>query len=360
MAIKFDRSSAEEKLIEAFKNKGICKDENSDSIIEILNGTHKTYKYILVTALLAKACNNKINPLALQAGAPIDGAYDARSLCHKVLVPFERNFLSNALGGSNEPFLNKPARFTHLSMENAVRAGSDKKTLSKLIQVLSSINTSELAAKYLAFSLAVILDIAKEQSKLNEIPLELNPTLLEIYDFINHFISKSNEGETCAIIVGALEKIYHLGLKEDFTVICHKVNQSGASSKEIGDIDVFKRGNYCHSIEVKDKTFTVYDVEHALNKIIENKGTKGAFIFGPRAPHNYREIRTRLLRFEKEKFLTIFMDIRTYSKILLFQSNIAEKRKFFEIVISTANEINAKDETKKWIHEVIKELKLDL
>ena len=40
-----------------------------------------------------------------------------------------RIFLGNRLGGSNEPFLNKPARFTELSETNAVRGGKNKNTL---------------------------------------------------------------------------------------------------------------------------------------------------------------------------------------------------------------------------------------
>jgi len=31
--------------------------------------------------------------LVLQAGAPLDSAFDARSLCHDIVVPFEQNAL---------------------------------------------------------------------------------------------------------------------------------------------------------------------------------------------------------------------------------------------------------------------------
>ncbi|MBW4660785.1 MAG: restriction endonuclease, SacI family [Drouetiella hepatica Uher 2000/2452] len=77
----------------------------------IIQGKHLTFRYILVTALLGKATNSSINALTLQAGANVEGAYDARSLCHGVVVPLERQLLNSSLGGSNEPFLNKPARF---------------------------------------------------------------------------------------------------------------------------------------------------------------------------------------------------------------------------------------------------------
>ena len=103
-------------LDRAFVEAKLSNDKTGRKISEILRGTHKTYRYILVTALLAKATNDEINILSLQKGDGDDGKYDARSLCHKVLVPFETLKLPGCLGSSNEPFLNKPARFVSLSL----------------------------------------------------------------------------------------------------------------------------------------------------------------------------------------------------------------------------------------------------
>ena len=98
MALSVSGKDAQAMLLWAFENnercpldgvnKNICK-----NIETILHGSHKTYKYILITQLLAKSVNEQINALAIQSGAPLEGAFDARSLCHKVIVPFERNFL---------------------------------------------------------------------------------------------------------------------------------------------------------------------------------------------------------------------------------------------------------------------------
>ena len=142
MAENIIKIDAEKVLLSAFRTRCTKKDLISSQITVVLQANHKTYKYVLITGLLAKATNEKINALALQAGAPFEGTYDARSLCHNVLVPFERDFLQNALGGSNEPFLNKPARFTHLSDTNAVRKGEDREVLKLLIEIFNSIKTS--------------------------------------------------------------------------------------------------------------------------------------------------------------------------------------------------------------------------
>ncbi len=357
MAISLNHSSAEKKLLAAFKAPCKKSDKVLRLISDVISGTHKTYKYILVTGLLAKASNEEVNPLALQAGAPIKGSYDARSLCHKVLVPFERHFLHNALGGSNEPFLNKPARFTHLSDSNAVRGGNDRKTLNAVIEIFSSINSSEGAIQYLSCSLKLIIKRIKHISQMEDTSISFNPTLIDIYEFIVHFIEKSFEGETCAVVVGTLEKIYHSRLKGNYLVVPHKVNQSGASSKEVGDIDVFENKIFQYSFEVKDKSFTEYDLEHAFNKIIENKGTKGVFICGPKSSFDQDSINTKLNEYEKKGFLTLFLDIHTYSKMMLFRINITDKSIFIKALMDTAICINSKESVKAWIQELLKKLK---
>ena len=92
------------------------KTNQKSKLKKILLHNHLTYKYILINGLLAKATNKKINPITLQSSSSLTGAYDARSLCHKVIVPFEKEKLKKKLGGSNEPFVNKPARYMELDM----------------------------------------------------------------------------------------------------------------------------------------------------------------------------------------------------------------------------------------------------
>ena len=73
------------------------------SIDFILKGSHKTYRYVLVTALLAKSVNKDVDILSLQAKDSSVGAYDARSLCHKVIVPFERSTYPIVLAVQTNP-----------------------------------------------------------------------------------------------------------------------------------------------------------------------------------------------------------------------------------------------------------------
>jgi hypothetical protein len=351
MAENINIADAEKVLLSAFRTRCTKQDAISLKIKEVIQGTHKTYKYIL-----AKATNENINALALQAGADLTGAYDARTLCHKVLVPFERNFLENSLGGSNEPFLNKPARFTHLSNTNAVRRGNDKETLDKLIDIFNVIANAKEAKSYLSCALEYLNQRITELNKLNDSSINYSPTLVEIYEFVYRFLEKSFEGQTSAIIVGSLEKIYHRRFSKNFEVIAHKVNQSGSSSKEIGDIDIFKEGTFHYAIEVKDKNFNSHDVEHAFTKIIQSKGIKGQFIYGVNAFFDEKEVTERISRYEKKGFMVLFQDILTYSRTMIFKTDLDNKQEFIDTIIQTAIEINSKEEVKSWIQKLLLEL----
>lgn len=248
----------------------------------VILGSHLTYRYILVTGLLAKATNVKVNPLALQAGADIQGAYDARSLCHSVLVPFERSALQDRLGGSNEPFLNKPARFTTLSMSNAVRRGGDRKLLETSIAILSSVSTSSLSYRVLCDALYFILQ--RPPKNIGALLSKINPVQSSsgIMKFVLTFLGQSCGGEAAALVAGAAFEMLNETLDSTLDITVHPVNQSGASSREISDIDIYRNNRPFSFVEVKDKAFIKEDVGHAISKVAQTGHNSLLFLIGPR------------------------------------------------------------------------------
>jgi SacI restriction endonuclease len=245
----------------------------------VMSGKHLTFRYILVTALLGKATNNQVNPLALQAGADLVGAYDARSLCHKVVVPLEGTLLDRAFGGSNQPFLNKPARFTTISPENAVKRGVDKDLLLLVHKILSELQTSQQAFDALCNAVRFSIDKQATFNKNLVQVLSSQGSHLEITGFLEAFLAESIEGQTAAIAVGTVLSLHFGGLGK-FECVTHPVNQSGASSREVADIDIKKNGQIFVAIEVKDKLFSKQDVEHAAFKVSQHGLSSLLFVVG--------------------------------------------------------------------------------
>lgn len=229
----------------------------------LLESTHKTYKYIFVNALVARASAN-VNPLSLQKGSELPRSWDARSLCHKVLVPFERDFLDGRLGSSQEPFLNKPARVKELSLRNPVRKGKDTQALTILIELLGSLKGADDSFKLLTVSLQYILEIPPQRIDLHNLSTASN----DIHQLLNELICEGVHGEAllfavalCLTPVAALKKC---------DVKYHPSNQSGASSNEVLDIDIYYGGNSTPvlSIEVKDKKFGLNELSHSVDKCL--------------------------------------------------------------------------------------------
>ena len=156
MTIKVDKDNASRVILSAYNNRKELHGNTASKITDVLTGTHKTYRYVLITALLAKATDERVDVFSLQAQDDSIGAYDARSLCHGVIVKFERDYLPDGLGGSNEPFLNKPARFPRISASNAVRKGNDTVALHKLISALEQIKSKKVAYDYLCHAVSVM------------------------------------------------------------------------------------------------------------------------------------------------------------------------------------------------------------
>ena len=358
MSLSVDTVQAQAVLMRALKTRVQPSEDIVPLLETVILGTHKTYKYILVTNLLAKATNPRVNALALQTSAPLAGSFDSRSLCHEVVVPFEREYLVNALGASNEPYLNKPARYQMISTTNAVRRGNDRHILETLIAIANRVNKDgqDQAFKCLSCCFQLLEKVIANNELLNTVNTIITPDLIDIYRYIARYIEESFEGETCAAVVGAVEKQFYACLKGEYRVEVHKVNEGGASSKEVGDIDVYENDKCFYSIEVKDKAFTVYDVEHAFNKMIAAHVKRGSFVYGPRATFDEDKIKITLYNFEEKKFVTLFMGVLPYVRLVLFQTPQVETKNFIQMLLNTTREINAKDCTIQRVHDLAAEM----
>lgn len=344
-------------LDRAFVEAESSSDGIGQKISEILRGTHKTYRYILVTALLAKATNDEVNILSLQKGDGENGKYDARSLCHKVLVPFETLKLPGCLGSSNEPYLNKPARFVSLSLTNPVRRGKDFQTLSDVIDVLSNISSSSDAYKYLKSALSVMKKVSKEyvsKFSVGDALIDISEFSQLVLDYIYAITEHSLAGEVCPLIVSQLEQMY---LGKDFKVVPHKVNQSGASSKEVGDIDIYDmHKKLVYSIEVKDKDFSRQDVAHAIAKFKQADLSTSLFVYGKDVSFDENEVFQLLKEIGREGHYCCLISILHYAKLRICDLKTLTVRDFVDGLLKFAKTINAKDDTINIVKDIARKI----
>ncbi|MEF3302481.1 restriction endonuclease, SacI family [Paenibacillus sp. GYB003] len=354
--VRVDKSQAYEILVQATQKAG-TKEYNwqskfSNEIQTVLFGTHLTFRYILVTALLAKATNPQVNALCLQAGSQLQGAYDARSLCHGLLVPFERKYFDGGLGSSNEPFLNKPARAPELSPTNPVRRGNDQMLLNLLCTFLPKISSQQEAFDALSDSIRCCLINFLKKKKENSVQVAKVPSLYEMDYFLEDLLEQACSGESLVLAIGVLMKLYCAALAGKTKVEIHVVNQSGASSKEVSDIDVYLNGQLLYAVEAKDKIFTQDDVNHAVRKVVESGFDRLMFVTGPRATLQGSTEDELIKSAAKRGVYLTFISHKEYIKLFLAQILPTSTDQFFVTLMSIAREARMKDDTVKYLQKL--------
>lgn len=103
-------------------------------------------------------------------------------------------------------------------------------------------------------------------------------------------LTTSNEGENCALLSGLAFHLLSNSLSGPFDIRVHPVNQSGASSKETLDIDVYSKTELRFAAEVKDKEYFKEDVDHAANKVKAAGHDSMFFLEGPNARKRLSEL----------------------------------------------------------------------
>ena len=323
----------------------------------VLDNTHLTYKYVLVNALVSKATDPSINALSLQKKSDLPGSYDARTICHHVLVPFEMKELGKALGGSNEPFLDKPARFTELSKTNAVRRGNDQSILNALCDELPKIATAAEAYAGLVYAMKKLITIKEEKSKITEFDYSaLNGDAAKLAIFIDSILQENFEGEALTLAIAGLYELYMGGFADEYLVEVHPVNQSGASSKEVSDLDIYKDEELFIANELKDKPFTEHDIRHAADKVIAAGRRQMNFIVGRHGGCKSEEIHSCVSEYLSKGFIinVVPVDFFVMNLLGLIDGDI-DIDYFMKFVLETAIETKFKEETVSFIRRIADE-----
>ena len=235
----------------------------------------------MFTALLAKAVNPNIDILSLQAKDNSLGAYNPRTLAQNVVFPFQRDLLGNVLDGSNsDPLVNKPGRVERLRKDNPVAGGDPQKALYLLCDNLPIINDSDEAMLCVDYIVSTLLS-EKAIRDANRPKIEdaiREKGMINVHHFIDNLLNNGFGGAALVIATTAIFQL--LFNSEEFDIKPHPVNQSGSSSHQFSDLDVYKNGKPFMGTELKDKPFSSYDIKHAAETAFDANSPSLLFVAG--------------------------------------------------------------------------------
>ncbi len=247
-------------------------------IRELLHSKTKSYRYPVITQLLAKVVNPTLDTRSIQVTKVNDGQgkFDARSVCSKVVVPWEVE--NNCpLGGSNDPYVNNPLRGEEFSKAYS----SNKKDVTHwllLVELFDYVeNHPEIA--FNAFKQA-LLEVKRIQQGMNlEYPIPLRLSHLAVNQSIVSLLSTKSGGERLQLVCYALM----FGMKTQWNiwdeVKTSKINASDRSERKAADVVCIKDGVTMLAIEVKDQDLTLELLDNVIRTArVENVRELMAFV----------------------------------------------------------------------------------
>ncbi|MBR6028786.1 MAG: restriction endonuclease, SacI family [Clostridia bacterium] len=321
----------------------------------VMNGKNcLTYRYIMLTALLAKAIDSSVDILSLQAGDYSEGAYDARSLASKVVYKFQASLLGNVLDGSNsDPLVNKPGRFLRLNPDNAAAGGDPKKALQLLCIDLPKIQNSVDARQCVDYIVSLLLAEKANRDAQKETfdSVANNMSIFNVRDFMSNLLDQGFGGAALVLVTAAL---YHIQFpSDDFRIVAHPANQAGTSKRQFSDLDVYFEDHPFMGTELKDKPFSSTDVDHVAETAFSAGASSLLFVagrqstFASQPPTYFAKIREKYAQrgmYVGVASIDVLMDI-------VFSSHMnVNATHLLDVIRDTAEEIGAL-EAQMWVYE---------
>jgi len=314
------------------------------NIAEVINCKRLTYRYMLFVGLLVAVTDRKLHPRCLQMKAKDKlaaigrEAFDARSLCKHVVVPFEKLLLKGRLGGSSDPYVSNPARLPMIEPGNDVKGVLDRFLLGQLYDVLEFADGADEALRKTMFSFAYALVLQREAPELSLLEFAVDEADGIDASLFFDFLESHTQGVSAVVTLAAFFRQYY---GKDTRVVVHPITESGASSKEVGDIDLRFKDGRAYAVEVKDKPYADVDVNHACGKALKASVHKVVFAFGPDAekkrPHD-----GALINFWREKGVELtFMSIDASLGVAMAMSDSTARVEFANGIAHALLEMNA-------------------
>ena len=249
-----------------------------DSLAE---STEKTYHYVLVTQLVAKVTNPQLSARSIQGGAGIPGSFNARTLCTKAIVPFERIQLDGALGRSPDPYVSNPLRVPLLIGQGRSSKG-DREMWDKLCEVIDAVENGSAELTKDVFR-QVLLEIYRKLGTTDiKYDVPLRASLANAVAVMEDFIREQSGGDRPLALTAALFQVIGDSFRLFKNVRREKINTSDRASGQVADIECQDNdGRVVIAVEVKDRTITVSDFEEKLTST-RQEGIREVFFVSAR------------------------------------------------------------------------------
>lgn len=234
-----------------------------------------------------------------------------------------------------------------------MRRGRDQQILYALCDGLPSVETADEAYDGLVYAFQKLLAVkAKKESLTNFNISTLDASAAKLYSFMDYLLYENYEGEILTLVIAGMYELYMGSICDDYIVEVHPVNQSGASSKEVSDLDIYKNGSLFICNELKHKPFTDNDLRHAADKVFAAGKTQMHFIVGRHIFYDRNLIQPCVKEYLANGFLINVVPVDYFILTLLSLIENIDVDRYVKYILQTAIETKFKEETVAFIRKV--------
>lgn len=302
---------------------------------------NKSYRYVLPTQLLAKVSDPSLDCRCLQEKADSPGSFDPRSICSKVVSPFERSHWEGVLGRSADPYVNNPLRVEYLDRRDKKSKQKPEmwELLCDIVERVETENSASFTEACLKQVLKEIYALLQTARILYDVPLRVS--LPNVMAAIRLFGAEKSGGDRTLALTTALFQVIGQNLAEaDGRIRRGKINESDAASGQAGDIEwTGPSGAPRCLVEVKDKPVTLSDLEEKL-VLARAKGFEEVFFISGRGQGTDSTLSAHIARdFASGQNVYVF-DLAQFAEPLLAVLGEKVRRDFLHLVGAQLDEFS--------------------
>lgn len=291
--------------------------ELTELIRACLTSKIKSYHYVLPTQLLAKAVSPDLDAHSLMAAYEYAGSFDARTIAHEVIVPFDQGNYG-VLGGSPEPYVNNPLRVRAVTSEFREQQ-KNKADWDKLITVLDWVEASQDPDSAMLLLRQVLFEIHLLLSEVQiTYPTPNRASLKGLQDCLSQYLAESSGGERLEVVATALFRVIgsEFGLFDD--VKHARVNAADRASGMLADIECWHGDEIVLLVEVKDRVLTLTHLDSKLESIRSRRISEVLFLARWPSPTSEQEILSQRIAGEFSSGHNIYIaDFASFSSGIL-------------------------------------------
>lgn len=273
-----DATAAREWLDSEWHEVLTAADPTPDAEIDrLVNSEVAAIRYALITQIVGKIADETRSLLYLQSGTGEPGAWNARSFCDKVIVPWVSDN-HDVIGTSTTPYLSNPLRRAMFSQGmEGVRDREEWDRLTALLETWDRVSQDELRAVCRRCLAAIARRLAGQSFKY---PIPLRISAARTLAVLEAFLSDQSGGVRPMVIAAALMQVVGEGFKLFDRVDSQGVYEADVATGAPGDVMCYAEdGSLVLAVEVKDQRLTLADVRSSVRKAQQSDTTLRSLLF---------------------------------------------------------------------------------